>query len=113
MQYTNGKYSNGSPGVTEGNPDTRGYPFDQDYPGLDEDQDKEINKPDFAERRPRKRKRLVGAVLFLLLLAVAGAVIWLMSGGQKTRVTVPVRDNAQRTDQAAARNNDDVTAQAI
>jgi hypothetical protein len=55
----------------------------------------------------------VGAALFLLLLAGAGAGIWLLSGGQKTRVTVPVRDNSQRTDQAAARNNDDVTAQAI
>src|SRR5262245_21093897 len=112
MQYTNGTFHNETPG-TEHGPGKRGDPFDQGYLGFDEDdEDKENNKSGAGERPPRKRKRAVGAALFLLLLAGAGAGIWLMSGGgSKTKVTVPVRDNAQRTDQA--RNNDDVTAQAI
>src|SRR5262245_37942973 len=114
MQYTNGKYSNGSPGINESDPGSRGNPFDRGYLGFDEEEEQENNKPGAGEQRPaRKRKRLVGTALFLLLLAGVGAGIWLISGGQKTKITVPVRDNTQSTDQAAARNNDDVTAQAI
>ncbi len=114
MEYTNGKYHNGAPGVTERDSGTQGGPFDRDYLDFDEEEEKENNTPGAGERPLRKRKHAVGAALFLLLLAGAGAGIWLMfGGGNKTRVTVPVRDNSQRTDQAAARNSDDVTAQAI
>src|SRR5262249_46018365 len=49
---------------------------------------------------------------FLILIA-AGAGLWMMfGGGTRTKVNVPVRDNAQKTDRAA-RGGDDATAQAI
>jgi hypothetical protein len=77
-------------------------------------EDDENNKADAEEQRHgRKRKRLIGAVIFFLILIAAGAGLWMMfGGGARTKVNVTVRDNAQRTDQAA-RGGDDATAQAI
>jgi hypothetical protein len=111
----NGLYQNGAPGGTQPDPVTQSDALDQDYLSFDEDGE---NGKTFAEEqqppRNRSRRRWVGATIFFLVLIVAGTVIWTMfGGGKKTRINVPVRDNAQRTDQATARNNDDVTAQAI
>ena len=102
---------NGAVGVAERETgDTRGS-FRRPLRGLD---DEENDKTDAEERRPgRKRKRLVGAAIFFLVLIAAGAGLWMMfGGGARTKVNVPVRDNAQKTDQAA-RGGDDATAQAI
>src|SRR5215475_5078543 len=71
--------------------------------------------PDDQSRRrtARRRKRIAGAALFLLVLIAAGAGLWmLLGGGAGVKVNVPVRDNSQRTDQAA-RGGDDATVQAI
>jgi hypothetical protein len=108
----NGPYRNGAPGTAQRDQGAQGDPLDQDYLSFDYD---EKGKTDVEEQQPvRKRRRLVGVALLLLILALAVAGIWLMfGGGGKTRINVPVRDNAQKTDQAAVRNNDDVTAQAI
>ena len=64
-------------------------------------------------RDRRRRKRLAGASILLLVLVVAGAGLWMMSGGAGTKINVAVRDNSRGIDPSAARNNDDVTAQAI
>ncbi len=109
---TNGLYQNGAPGVTEYDPGLQGNSLDQDYMDLDDDESKKSAVEDQQTAR-KPRRRFVGATLLLLLLAVVGAGIWLIFGGQKTKINVPVQDNAQRTGQTGARNNDDVTAQAI
>jgi hypothetical protein len=107
----NGLYQNGAPATTQHDPVTQDDPFAQDYISFDGD---EQHKTEIDEQRPdRKRGRLVGGAIFLLVLAAAGAGIWMMmSGNQKTKINVPVRET-QKTDQAASRNNEDVTAQAI
>ncbi len=97
-------------GVTERDAgETRGEPFIYDG-----EADKAGPPDDPSLRRAiRRRKRIAGATLFLLILIAAGAGLWvLFGGGSRTRVNVPVRENAQKTDQAA-RGGDDVTAQAI
>ncbi|HEY7182915.1 MAG TPA: hypothetical protein VIC84_15905 [Blastocatellia bacterium] len=79
----------------------------------DDEADKAESQADQSQRHAaRRRKRIAGAALFLLVLIAAGAGLWmLLGGGPRTRVNVPVRDNVQRTD--PARGGDDVTAQAI
>lgn len=82
---------------------------------LDDDEDDNTESPadQSGRRAASRRKRIAGAVCFLLILIVAGAGLWMMvGGGGKTKINVPVRDNAQRTDQVA-RENADETAQAI
>jgi hypothetical protein len=108
----NGPYHNGAPGTTQRDPAMQGDPFAQDYMSFDDD---EQERESAEQQRPaRKRRRLlVGSTIFLLVLAVAVASIWMMSGGgRKTKINVPVRET-QQPDHAAARNNEDVTAQAI
>jgi hypothetical protein len=102
---------NGPAGVAERETDETQDPFAATYINIEED---EKDKTDAEERRAgRKRKRVVGAAIFILILICAGAGLWMMfGGGARTKVNVPVRDNAQRTDQAA-RGGDDATAQAI
>jgi hypothetical protein len=81
---------------------------------LDDDEDDKTESPvDRSGRRAvRGRRRIAGALIFLFIFIVAGAGLWLMmGGGGKTKIKVPVRDTAQKTDQAM-RGNDD-TAQAI
>jgi len=97
-------------GVTERDAgETKGEPFI-----YDDETDKAESLDDQSRRRAvRRRKRIAGASLFLLILIAAGAGLWMLfGGGSRTRVNVPVRDNAQKTDQAA-RGGDDATAQAI
>jgi hypothetical protein len=79
---------------------------------LDDDEDDRTESPadQSGRRAARRRKRIAGVVIFLLLLIVSGAVLWLMSGGGgKTKINVPVRDNAQRSDQAGSGNADETT----
>src|SRR5262249_32452329 len=101
---------NGSVGVAEHEPGDTQDPFAAYTPLEDDEQD----KTGAEEQRPgRKRKRLIGAVIFFLILIAAVAGVWMMSrGGPRTKVDVPVRDNAQKPDQTA-RSGDDATAQAI
>jgi hypothetical protein len=102
---------NSSVGVAERETGETPDPFAAPYGAFDD----EVNdKTDAEEQRPgAKRKRLIGAAIFMLVLIATGAGLWMMfSGGARTKVNVPVRDNAQRTDQAA-RGGDDATAQAI
>jgi hypothetical protein len=99
-----GRYQNGTSGVTQG--DT----LVQDYMTDDEQE-----RADIEEQKPaRKRKRRVAVVLLLIFLITGGIGVWvtMSGGGGKTRINVPVR-NTQRADQNSARNNEDVTAQAI
>ena len=63
-----------------------------------------------ADRSARRRKRLAGASIFLVVLIAAGAGLWMMfSDGAGTRINVPVRDNAQRPDQIAQGGADETT----
>ncbi len=101
---------NGPAGVAEREVGETQDPFVAPYAAFEDD---ENDKADAEELRPsRKRKRLIGAAIFFLILIAAGAGLWMTFGGARTKVNVTVRDNAQRTDQAA-RGGDDATAQAI
>ena len=103
-----------NPGGTPGPPHLTGEAFASiPFEPLGEDADKTGASNQREHRAPRRRNRLVGGVFFLLVLAVGGTGLWMMSGSNKTRVNVPVRDTARGIDSSAARNNDDVTAQAI
>src|SRR5262245_7877842 len=90
---------NGSVGVAEHEPGDTQDPFAAYAPLEDDEQDKTGGE----EQRPgRKRKRLIGAAIFFLILIAIVAGLWMMfSGGARTKVNVPVRDNAQKTDQTA------------
>ncbi len=100
----------GAAGVAERETGETQDPFVAPYGAFD---DEGNDKTDAEERRPgSRRKRLAGAAIFFLALIVVGAGLWVMFGGGKTKVNVPVRDNAQRTDQTP-RGGDDATAQAI
>jgi hypothetical protein len=106
------KYNTGV-GVTERDTgDMKGEPFT--YLSDDDEADKTESQADQSRRRAaRRRKRIAGASLFLLVLIAAGAGLWTLFGGShRTKVNVPVRDNAQRTDRST-RSGDDATAQAI
>src|SRR5262245_33640154 len=63
-------------------------------------------------RARRKRRKLSGVVVLGVLALVAGLFFWMTMGGKK-KIDLPVRDRNAQTDQAAARNAEDVTAQAI
>src|SRR5262249_29312588 len=105
---------NGGVGVTEHDAgDAKGEQLT--YFSLDNDETDKAGSPNDQSQRSaaRRRKRIAGAALFLLVLIAAGAGLWMLfGGGAGTKVNVPVRDNSQRTDQAA-RGGDDATAQAI
>jgi hypothetical protein len=102
---------NGAAGVAERETGETQDPFIAPYGAFD---DEGHDKTDAEERKPGgRRKRLAGAAIFLLVLIVAGAGLWMMfGGGARTRINVPVRGNVQRTDQALS-GGDDATAQAI
>lgn len=76
--------------------------------------DDEVEKTESSgDQSARIRKRIAGASLFLLVLIVAGAGVWMIfGGGARTKINLPVRDNAPRTD-PVARGGDDATTQAI
>ncbi|HKF65470.1 MAG TPA: hypothetical protein VKB36_03050, partial [Vicinamibacterales bacterium] len=104
---------NGAVGVTDRDAgDAKGEQLA--YLSLDDEADKAGSPDDQSQRRAaRRRKRIAGAALFLLVLIAAGAGLWMLfGGGAGVKVNVPVRDNSQRTDQAA-RGGEDATAQAI
>jgi len=102
---------NGPAGVAERETGETQDSFVAPYAAFDDD---EKDKADAEEQRhSRKRKRLIGAAIFFLILIAAGVGLWVtFGGGARTKVNVTVRDNAQRTDQSA-RGGDDATAQAI
>jgi hypothetical protein len=107
----NDRRHNGPVGVAERETGETQDSFTAPYASFEDD---ENDKADAEEQRhSRKRKRLVGAAIFFLILVAAGAGLWMMfGGGARTKVNVPVRDNAQRTDHTAS-GGDDATAQAI
>jgi len=64
-------------------------------------------------RARRKRGKVVGGLVVLATLVVAaGLFVWMTTGGKK-KIDLPVRDRNAQTDQATARDAEDVTAQAI
>ncbi len=66
-----------------------------------------------AGRARRKRGKVIGGFFVLAMLAlVAGLFFWMTMGGKK-KINLAVRDRNAQTDQATARNAEDVTAQAI
>jgi hypothetical protein len=100
---------NGPAGVAERETGETRDPFVPPYAILEDD---ENDKTDTKGRRPgRGRKRIIGAAIFFLILIAAGAGLWMMFGGGK-RVDLRVRDNTNKTDQAA-RDPESMTAQAI
>jgi hypothetical protein len=108
----NNDWRHNSPaGVAERETGETRDPFGPPYAAFEDD---ENDKADAEEQRhSRKRNRLIGAAIFFLILIAAVAGLWVtFGGGARTKVNVTVRDNAQRTDQAA-RGGDDATAQAI
>jgi hypothetical protein len=80
------------------------------YGAIDDD---EKDKTEAGEQRPgSRRKRLIGAAIFFLILIAAGAGMWVMLSGGGKKVELRVRDNSDKTEQAA-RDPESVTAQAI
>ena len=101
---------NGPAGVAERETGDTQDPLAAAYGAIEDD---EKDKTDAEEQRPgRKRKRLIGAAIFFLILIAAGAGMWLMLSGGGKKVELRVRDNADKTEQAA-RDPENVTAQAI
>ena len=101
---------NGPAGVAERETRDTQEPFDATYGAIEDD---EKDKTDAEEQRPgRKRKRLIGAAIFFLILIAAGAGMWLMLSGGGKKVELRVRDNTDKTEQAV-RDPESVTAQAI
>ena len=106
----NDSRQNGPAGVAERETVDTQDPFAATY-AMTEDGEKD--KTDAEEQWPgRKRKRLVGAAIFFLILITAGAGMWLMLSGGGKKVDLRVRDNTAKTEQAA-RDPESVTAQAI
>jgi hypothetical protein len=64
-------------------------------------------------RARRKRGKLIGGLVVLATLALtAGLFFWMTTDGKK-KINLPVQDRSAQTDQATARDAEDVTAQAI
>ena len=63
----------------------------------------------------RRSKRIIGALLLLLLIASVAIALYFMLGSNRTRLNVNVRDTRPQVEktQAARQNPDDVTSQAI
>jgi hypothetical protein len=105
----NDRLHNGPAGVAERETGETRDPFAAPYATLEDGED---DKADAEGRRPgRGRRRLIGAGIFFLILIAAGAGLWMMFGGGK-KVDLRVRDNTNKTDQAA-RDPESMTAQAI
>jgi hypothetical protein len=108
----NDLYHNGAASVTEGAPGAQ----DNEHLDIEDDEDDRRGGEGGEPARKGKSRRLVGGILILLILVAAGAGLWVISNSRKTKIRIPVRDNARKTDQSTARGNDDsnsVTAQAI
>ena len=101
---------NGPAGVAERETGDTQDPFAVTYGAIEDD---EKDKTDAQEQRPgRKRKRLIGAAIFFLILIAAGAGMWMMLSGGSKKIDLRVRDNTGKTEQAA-RDPESMTAQAI
>jgi hypothetical protein len=64
-------------------------------------------------RARRKRGKLIGGLVVLTTLALAAGLFFWMTTDGKKKIDLPVRDRIAQTDQATARDTEDVTAQAI
>ncbi len=119
----NGWHRNGAVGVTEHSPgnvqdgETRGDPFADPYIAFDDESgetgDATSQLP--QRRTSRRRKRVIGGLLCVLLVVVTGVCLWVVTGDHgKTKINLPVKDaSVQTAGREIARNPDDVTAEAI
>ena len=105
-------FHNGAAGVTEVNPGTP----ENEHLEIESEEDDKTGSEAAEPASNRGSKRLVGGILIFLVLAAAGAALWVVSNSRRTKIQIPVRDNARTVDQSTARGNDDpnkVTAQAV
>ncbi|MGA9772973.1 MAG: hypothetical protein WBV94_28335 [Blastocatellia bacterium] len=67
------------------------------------------------QNKLRHSKRIIGALLLLLLVASVAVALYFMTGGNRSRLDVNVRDTRPQAEKssAARQNPDDVTSQAI
>src|SRR5262249_36190114 len=93
-------------------PNTGDTDYFSDLKYVDAEGGSERDEEEEGRTRRKRRKRAGGVVVLGVLVLVAGLFFWATMGGKK-KIDLPVRDRNARTDQAAARNADDVTAQAI
>jgi hypothetical protein len=119
----NGWHRNGAVGVTEqslGNTqasDTQDDPFANAYVDFDDESSAagETTGHSSRQRTGRRRKRVIGGLLCVLLVAVTSVCLWVVTGDRgKTKINLPVKDaSAPQGASGIARNPDDVTAEAI
>lgn len=119
----NGWHRNGAVGVTEHSPgnvqdgETRGDPFADPYIAFDDDSGETGDATNQLPQRrtSRRRKRVIGGLLCMLLVAVTGVCLWVVTSDRgKTKINLPVKDaSAPQGASGIARNPDDVTAEAI
>jgi hypothetical protein len=119
----NGWHRNGAVGVTEqslGNTQTddlQDDPFAHPYVAFDDELGATGETTGQSSRRQtsRRRKRVIGGLLCVLLVAVTGVCLWVVTGDRgKTKINLPVKDaSAPQGASGIARSPDDVTAEAI
>jgi hypothetical protein len=104
----NGWHQNSRIGVTErtlGNTqagDTQNDPFAHPYVAFDDESGVTVDTAGQSQQRrtSHRRKRVIGGLLCMLLVAVTGICLWVVTGDHgKTKINLPVRDaNAQTAD---------------
>jgi hypothetical protein len=110
---SNGKnelFQNGPVGVTQEAPSTQSG----EYQNFEDDEKEKTDAKEPESVRRRKSKRLVGVILVILVLATAGAAVWLVSS-DRMKIRIPVREPARKPEPTNSRSNNDggMTAEAI
>jgi hypothetical protein len=105
--------TNGSPGVGVSTPTSPNTVDMDDFSKYVEVETDPAQDDERGGRARRKRGKLIGGLVVLATLALAaGLFLWMTTDGKK-KIDLPVRDRIAQTDQATARDTEDLTAQAI
>ncbi|MGH9844508.1 MAG: hypothetical protein ACREEM_37780 [Blastocatellia bacterium] len=119
---TNSWHRNGAIGVSDPLPGTApeeasGDPFANAYVAFEGEAGEtgDARNSSSMQRSGCRRKRVIGGLLCVLLVAITSLCLWIAFGDRgKTKINLPVRDvNARAANPADARNPEDVTAEAI
>jgi hypothetical protein len=105
--------TNGYPGVGVSTPTSPNTVDTEDFSKYVEVETDPAQDDERGGRARRKRGKLIGGLVVLATLALAAGLFFWMTTDGKKKIDLPVRDRIAQTDQATARDTEDVTAQAI